>query len=734
MSATRGVSSRFTAVKGLITEQNDCNFEVDSMIAAENVIPDKTGRVSRRRGVDVVGSAISVGVDAAQYGAVSKFTWMLPNKVWNTDLLVIQIGAIVYFFSKSETMTDSVLWQLDLTPYALDINTVVSTECSFAEAGGHLFIANSGTNPLCIRMNDDATFTVVKQLDIKVRVMECVQSGSYAAQGIAYRDPRERPVYGTSAHYFDLRNAGWPVFVQCALNIKGGYEHIGAKGTGGWSNYIQDLEYTVVYTGSESSTNGIVVVSDPIWDINRHPQNEKGAAMRWYDPLKYTFYKLQYFPALCDTYQQFKTASAEAVEALDCFSPWEIQKNEVSSGIPPVGHYITSAFSFNMGQLLNDENAMYQNVDTVKYDPLIGYDKNLVLSTNTRPNVVSALNGHLLLAGKLYNGSQVIFYSQLLTNIQNCDKCYQEADPTAAEINDVVATDGGTLSLIDMPEIVHMEEGMGGVLIFTQKGIWLLSGDSDLGFSAISNRVTKISDIACLGAQSIVKYNDQWFFWNRDGLHVLHMNEYGRPVVDNLTRNTIQTVVGMFNEHNMKHVSGDVDKLTGKIYFTMPTYNGQNCYLNRYASRIILTLDSEIGGFYYHTVSDAGPYMVSPIVVGGLANVEYDAAIYSEEGSLITDGSVIVVAKAFYQKYMPEEFNVLCLDDAGNAYFAKHTTTFYDWEVYSGVENDYTSFAEFAHKRDNNLSANTRITAVQSFFEHKRVEPVLPYMGDVIPQ
>ena len=167
-----------------------------------------------------------------------------------------------------------------------------------------------------------------------------------------------------------------------------------------------------------------------------------------------------------------------------------------------------------------------------------------------------------------------------------------------------------------------------------------MSGDSDLGFSAISNRVTKISDIACLGAQSVVKYNDQWFFWNRDGLHVLHMNEYGRPVADNLTRNTIQTVVGMFNEHNMKHVSGDVDKLTGKIYFTMPTYNDQNRSKNRYASRIILTLDSEIGGFYYHTVSDAGPYMVSPIVVGGLANVAYDAAMYSGGGEVAMDEGI----------------------------------------------------------------------------------------------
>ena len=211
----------------------------------------------------------------------------------------------------------------------------------------------------------------------------------------------------------------------------------------------------------------------------------------------------------------------------------------------------------------------------------------LRLATTERPYAVAAMNGHVMFAAKDYNNRDVLVFSKLVLSIDDVQECYQEADPTASEINDVVATDGGVIPLSHIPEIVHMEEGMGGIVIFTKDGIWMLTGDSTYGFSATSTRLTKVSTIGCIATISVVKLDDTFYFWNKDGIWIMAKNEYGDIKVQNISRKVIGKFIQQFSLKNIERVCGDVDVLAGKVYYTIPNFANSVQGTFRYRSTIL---------------------------------------------------------------------------------------------------------------------------------------------------
>lgn len=733
MTAIKGQSSRFTAVQGLITEQNDTNFVPDSMVAAENVIPKVSGDLARRGGLDISGTATSIDASVVSTGAVSKFKWKHPSNSYPSDVLVVQIGTKLYLYAYSGVLSETKLGEIDLSAYATD-SRLVNEQCAYTTIVEHMIVVNRYMQPITVYIQSDGTVIVDYTLDLKIRVMDRLCGGKYVAYGVPEDPPMYRPVTISNEQLFDIRNSGWPAYTACT-------------------------------------------------------KDEAGSGVIETNPIEFSKDTLGFYPAPADMFQYYKTASATAAAALDTFSPWEMRKSQYSSSYAPVGHYITSAFRFAPLEQMQDEDdvlgldgyywyqetgntnsvttqlpipinaAMFESpqwIGTIinpgdSYNGSVAAkrsiygDSNLVVETTERPYAVATLNGHVIYMSKDYMGREVMLFSKMVFTITDAEVCYQDADPTAEEINDLLPTDGGMVAGHAIQDIVKIEEGLGGVLVFTKKGIWVINGGNEL-FSATNVNVQKVSTVECLGGQGVVRYDDKWYFWSQNGLYAMARNEYGDLKVQNITRTTINKFVSCFSKESLTNAIGDVDELSGRIYYTMPTVMTGVLGSNRYKSNILLVVDNELGGFYYHRISTDTDYpsMVSPIVVGGSQKVPYLAVITDEDGYGIVDEDVnSVYVDDFYNSQMPQELSILCFTD-DKFLFAKFGTVFYEWSDYATQNSleqlDYTSFAEFMHKRDNNLASNTHLTTVQSFFRVKELGiaieggaeiPVDPPMGDL---
>lgn len=662
MTAVKGQSSRFTAIRGLITEQNDTNFEADSMIAAENVIPKSNGDLARRKGIDITGALEGIGTDNAAYGAISKFKWERPNRDFEESIMVIHVAEYLYLFKYGSDMMAGKLARIELAAYATTADVRFRTEpCQFATIDNHLIVVNRYLNPIAIKVDAAGNVTVAKQLTLRIRVTERLTDGKYADKGIAAYDATERPSNVSAAYVWDLRNSGWPQDTMCVIDEAG-----------------------------------------------------TGAAIK--SPIDYTKEKINVYPALSDVFFYYKTTVADEATALDTFSPWEMQKSQYSNTIPPTGHYFMNLWDF-------DAQVIMKRGETTTTE------KVLSLATAERPYAVAAVNGHVMFAAKDYNNRDVLVFSKLVLSIDDVQECYQEADPTASEINDIVATDGGVIPLSNIPEVVHMEEGMGGIVVFTKDGIWMLTGDSDYGFSATSTRLTKVSTIGCIATNSVVKLDDTFYFWNKDGIWIMAKNEYGDIKVQNISRKVIGKFIQQFSLKNIERVCGDVDVLAGKVYYTIPNFANNVQGTFRYRSTILLVIDNEIGGFYYHRISgsDAYPYIAHPLVFSGTELVDYDDTVELTNGSDITlTGGAPVQVVAQSELDVSQQLNMLAMDRANFMFCRFSDSEFYDWTDYAAIDNkqklNYVSYAEFMHKRDNNLVSGTNLTSVQSFFKVKEID------------
>lgn len=685
MSAVKGTSSRFGAIKGLITEQNDTNFEPDSMVAAENVVPEINGNLRRRGGMDVItasGGDIIAGIHPVsltnlKYGAVSKYKWENPNRSFNADVIVIQIGDVVYFFKHAEDIISNIIGQINIAQYTTNGTYIREQQCGYAVISGYLVIVNRYMNPLVVKCGSTGTISVERELHLKMRVTDRLTSGVYGSQdGWGVADILYRPGHLNDDHHFDLRNAGWPASTKCT-------------------------------------------------------DNETGASASVKSPIAFTKSSIGVYPAIADVFLANKTSSVEEPEALDTFSPWELEKSEYSTTLPPRGHFVTPVESFDMLGLMEDEDA------AIGATGISGYNgNNMTLGTSVRPYHVGALNGHVIFITKDYLGREIIAYSKLVMSPADMEICYQEADPTADEINDIVPTDGGVIPLNHIPEITHVEEGLGGLVVFTIDGIHIIAGNSDSGFNATSQRVMKLSDIACLSGQGIVKLDDRFYFWNQDGLVVIGRDQYGDIQTQNLTRGTIDLFVKQFSKNNLQNAIGDVDTLEGKIYYTLPTSKGGETILNRYKSNIVLVLDTQLGGFYYHRISYESdcPHLLMPVVVGGNASMDYETTLQTTGGEFVstTDGypvktnDTILVSVSNALIFMcAAQYNTTM----GIAAAKMHDGIFRDWGSFRAATAseeglNYVSFAEFMHKRDANLASGTNLTSIQSFFKVKDVNTI----------
>ena len=146
----------------------------------------------------------------------------------------------------------------------------------------------------------------------------------------------------------------------------------------------------------------------------------------------------------------------------------------------------------------------------------------LSLQQKTNPAVVELAFGRAF-----YAAGNTLYFSKLIEgDIGNIGQCYQVNDPTADDISDLVATDGGEIQVDGAQFIKRLHRFLSGLLIFAENGVWYLSGP-DSGFTATAYTLRRITTFGLFAVDSVVNVGSSVMFISNSAIHVIQLNEQG---------------------------------------------------------------------------------------------------------------------------------------------------------------------------------------------------------------
>lgn len=330
-----------------------------------------------------------------------------------------------------------------------------------------------------------------------------------------------------------------------------------------------------------------------------------------------------------------------------------------------------------------------------------------------------------------------VLYSQQLVVPDKEGNCFQEADPTADQINDLIDTDGGFLPMPGVGEIYKLLEVSTGIAVIASNGVWFITGADGQGLSATNIRLDHSSTIGALSASSVVQAEGSIFYFGIDGIIQGSIDELGGLQMSNITQNVIQTFYINISAAARRDAAVVYLPEQRKIYWAYRDAQAAVGTTSRSFDKFLI-LDFDIGGFYKYSIKQqvgtvfpeiVGLSFVKPLVEG--TNSE---PVTESDGTVVTDSTSEIVTVDRVQdigQITQLKMATLAFSTVDNGYKATfatfHSRAFTDWrDVESlGVGIPMTSFIEFAEFNMGAVHTKGKPTHVHSFYQHtsKNLEP-----------
>lgn len=425
------------------------------------------------------------------------------------------------------------------------------------------------------------------------------------------------------------------------------------------------------------------------------------------DPVDYTFAKIGKYPSNADIIWQSKLSAADDVGPIGSYSPWALKRYSFGNTPAAKGHFILEAFDRNRQDV--------SGIDET-YDP--DRDK-----TDERPISVAFYTGRVWYL--MPNGT--LYFSQVLTEIENAEKCYQEADPTTEDINELVATDGGEIDISGIAAALKLIPIRAELAVLADNGIWTVSGTADEAFSATSQELRKITSVGAISADSVVEAEGTIFYWAEGGIYVLTQNEVTAFLeAQNITDQTIQTFYNNIGVAAKKNSRGFYDKAGKKIYWLYndtDDYDGESF---RYRYNKVLIFDIVLNAFYTYTMDSSGDYpFVAGMIKKAPGSFSFTTQDVTDDGNTVTDGGEDVTVEIKLTSTSDVKLKLLTFAiPAGSSYrvtFSEfRADDMLDWEAFDDTGIDFTSYIETGYDIAEDLISEKEANTVYCFF--KRTE------------
>lgn len=437
------------------------------------------------------------------------------------------------------------------------------------------------------------------------------------------------------------------------------------------------------------------------------------------DPVPHTWRYLaeSIYPSNADIFHACKAVAADEARAIGTYSPWVLLQIATGNTPAPAGHYILEAFNENRRAASGIE--VSTNGDAV---------------TNRRPSALAFYAGRVWYAGvpdKNYIGN--IYFSQTLTDPKHAGKCYQDYDPTAEDLNAILATDGGVLRIADMGQVHKLVPVGQDLVVVATNGVWAISGEAARGnFQADKLSIRKITEQGSIARESVVVSEGQVHWWGEGAIWRMQGSQIDESlVVDPITRGTIQSFYDdEISVPSKAYARGFYDIFDKKVYWL---YNDTDTYdaINfRFQYNRMLVLDMSLNAFYTYTISDldtntpwvAGMTQKSP---GSETVTTYDIFVGEDD---VVEAADDIVQDVAFESFADVQLKLLSFvqnEDTTYSYtFSEFKDRdFHDWKAWdvqvNHVDNvgaDYSSFIQTGWTTGQDIIRDKSITHITSYF------------------
>lgn len=325
-----------------------------------------------------------------------------------------------------------------------------------------------------------------------------------------------------------------------------------------------------------------------------------------------------------------------------------------------------------------------------------------LVSTTTsfqRPSVVSFFAGRVFYAGVNFVGfNSNIYFTQIIQNTMQYGSCYQQNDPTAADLFDLLPDDGGVLSIPEAGTIFKLQTVPGGLAIFAANGVWFLTGSTGLGFTAADYALLKIADVSTISDTSFVNVNGYPVWWNSEGIYALSGSDSGTmPLVKSLTWDTFKTFYDGIPVSSKRYARGFFDKTDGIVRWLYRS-TGTSELNSTYEYDRVLNFNLRTNAFYPWTISDTGTVKVHAILSTELITrpVTVNNVIDLSSNNVVdlSTNQVISFTESGNDDQQFDKYVVSYFDGSNYQFtFAERTSdTFRDWEKFDAFGINYNSY------------------------------------------
>ena len=586
---TTAVQNDFT--KGLVTEFTGLNFPENACTDTDNCDFTLVGDVTRRLGIDFEVNGNPSNISRVGQ-AVNTYKWKNVGGDGNTQLIVTQVGSLLYFWSVTDATIASPLTDQRL------ISTVnaalfspgfeTSLECQFTDGNGYLFVFHPNCHPFyCTYTAGTITATLI---NLQIRDFTGIPEQSVA--------DNTRPSVLTAVHNYNLINQGWTQgnpwntistsTVTVGVGAKVFTVPAGLTITPGQSVYVVVLQIrdgTAVL--APELGNMVATVSSYAGTTLTLSVSSTGGSGGTYSNWSITpistgyintwFTDIGNYPSNADQWWRFKTAAGT-------FSPVATQANtSIGSGPAPKGHIITNAF-------IQERTAL---------SGVIGLTD---VITQSRPTNGTWFQGRVWYTGVSASNpasgtapyttwTENIYFSQVVDDASDFGKCYQENDPTSEELFELLPTDGGVITIQGSGTVYRLFPIQNGLLVFAANGIWFITGSQGIGFSASDYTITKLSSIESISCTSYVDVQGLPYFWNEDGIYSIQPQQGGGLGVNSITYTTLDTFFSEIPLDSKKFARGAYDPINSILRWIYRSEEEENL-TDRYTFDRALTFNT----------------------------------------------------------------------------------------------------------------------------------------------
>jgi hypothetical protein len=392
------------------------------------------------------------------------------------------------------------------------------------------------------------------------------------------------------------------------------------------------------------------------------------------DPWSTWYYNRTDLPSYADIWWLYKDAAEQ-------FQPRLASSKMMGNSPAPKGHYILEAF--------RQDRTAASNIPALA----------VVSAGYHRPQAVAFFAGRVFYAGvDTGTFSNKVYFSQIVKNETHFGKCYQQNDPTSEHLFDLLATDGGEVSILDCGTIIKMVSVQSSLLIFATNGVWAINGSSGIGFSANDFTVRKISSIPTVSASSFVDVGGSPAWWNTDGIYIVSgADALGQVQITSMTEKKIKTYFTTeIPAENKAYVRGAFNSLTKVVQWIFRTGVASDI-TERYEYDTILSFNTVSQAFYLWQFPTSDVKLNGITAIQGKASSTTLQNVTDHLGNTVTTvSSALVQSLVTSQVETASSFKYLISDaNAGSYRFSwaeEYDPEYVDFRSLDDIGIDYDSY------------------------------------------